>query len=441
MNKNVIFSLDEFPLNLCEIEGIDHNAKFVLSFLYKSLFFKYNGHYISEGIEDYSDGKLLKFKFSENSTWSDGSQLNAEDFYNTLKYIIFNKLGIASYLNFIVGVKEYLFNEGNFKNIHFWIDNNCFFAEVYTLSLYKEVFSSICFAPRKILENNTLSSLTSSGYTIQEITTDKIEIKNQIFNKNPKKISFIVVKESEKQLDLLKNNDIFYTGFTSLTFNSIQHRNPTSLKSDILVRLIFSEHIFSIFKSHNIEIDFFRNISENDILKKLLNIKSNHNNLEHGTSDSDTIPLPNISILFPDYYPNQLIIDELDYILLSKGYSLKKYKKSLKEFTQCDFSHYDIILELIEPITLNKLDYWIEQIQYINLDSKNNFVQHLNKYINSPTTNIQNEIEQIINSQSRCIQIGNLKQYYLSSQNSPKLVLSDNGLISIKKTFQKGVNI
>uniref|UniRef100_UPI0022DF1513 hypothetical protein n=2 Tax=Streptococcaceae TaxID=1300 RepID=UPI0022DF1513 len=77
----------------------------------------------------------------------------------------------------------------------------------------------------------------------------------------------------------------------------------------------------------------------------------------------------------------------------------------------------------------------------INLDSKNNFVQHLNKYINSPTTKIQNEIEQIINSQSRCIQIGNLKQYYLSSQNSPKLVLSDNGLISIKKTFQKGVNI
>lgn len=434
MNKKVIFSLDEFPLNIDELDGLDHNAKFVLSFLYKSLFFKYNGHYISEGIEDYSEGKLIKFKFSKNSTWSDGSQLNAEDFYNTLKYIIFNKLGIASYLNFIVGVKEYLIKGGNFKNIQFWIDNNYFFAKVYTLSLYKEVFSSICFAPRKILENNTISSLTSSGYTIQEITTDKIEIKNQLFNKNPPKINFMVVKDSDKQLDLIKNNDIFYTGFTSLTFNSIQNDNPISLKSDILIRLTISEQFFSIFKN-NIKMEFFRNLNKNNILKKLLHINPNQNDLERDVSD--TINCPNISILFPDYYPNQLIIDELDSILLSKGYSLKKHKKSLKEFTKCNFSKYDIILELIEPITLNKLDHWIEQIQYINIDSKKNFVNHLNRYLNSPTTTIQNEIENIINSQSRCIQIGTLKQYYLKSQNSPELVLSDNGLISIKKHFKK----
>ncbi len=61
-----------------------------------------------------------------------------------------------------------------------------------------------------------------------KITTDKIEIKKQLFNKNPPKINFIVEKDSGKQLDLIKNNDIFYTGFTSLTFNSIQNDNSIS---------------------------------------------------------------------------------------------------------------------------------------------------------------------------------------------------------------------
>lgn len=45
-----------------------------------------------------------------------------------------------------------------------------------------------------------------------------------------------------------------------------------------------------------------------------------------------------------------------------------------------DIQDYDMILELVEPITDNRLDKWIEQIRFIEQCKKSDYVSLINEY-------------------------------------------------------------
>lgn len=100
-----------------------------------------------------------------------------------------------------------------------------------------------------------------------------------------------------------------------------------------------------------------------------------------------------------------------------------------------------MILELIEPITKNQLDEFIEQIQFIDQKDKQTYVGLINEYIKS-TDNREKEIKttalvNLIRKSSRVLDFGVFRQYYIKNPELPEIELTDNGLINMNKMFNK----
>ncbi|WP_324682665.1 hypothetical protein [Bibersteinia trehalosi] len=110
--KNIILDSEFaecFPF-LCK----DFSSIVILSTMYEPLFNKVNGEYNSYYIKKYSsrDG-YLELVFFNDLRWSNGDYLTSTDVYNTLLYQIRNKTIFSCYLDFISGVSDYLYNDGD----------------------------------------------------------------------------------------------------------------------------------------------------------------------------------------------------------------------------------------------------------------------------------------------------------------------------------------
>ncbi|HAR6789962.1 TPA: hypothetical protein J8D08_002714, partial [Staphylococcus aureus] len=104
--------LDDAPKTNIPIEIKDYSSLLLCSFLYQPLFILNDGKFIENIVTDKTTDKHIILEFKE-VYWSNGELLTAEDFMNTIFYILENKLYASNYLTFIEGVEEYLDEEIN----------------------------------------------------------------------------------------------------------------------------------------------------------------------------------------------------------------------------------------------------------------------------------------------------------------------------------------
>ena len=193
--NNLTFFLDDYPQNLLNPrEVMDHNAKLVTSFMYQPIFLREKGQIIPNGIIDESVNGKIRIKFGK-SLWSDGSRVTANDFYNSLRYILVNN-PLSSYLNFIKGVSEYVKGNVSLDDIKMKVEGDYFCAEVYRSDLYKGVFSNINFSPKKFENGELDRSITAGGYKLIKQYKNKIVlIRNQNLINLPEYVYFRIEKD------------------------------------------------------------------------------------------------------------------------------------------------------------------------------------------------------------------------------------------------------
>ena len=141
--------LDDAPKTNIPIEIKDYSSLLLCSFLYQPLFILNDGKFIENIVTDKTTDKHIILEFKE-VYWSNGELLTAEDFMNTIFYILENKLYASNYLTFIEGVEEYLDEEININEIGIYIENSICIKNKYQGNYYKYLFSTIYFAPLKI---------------------------------------------------------------------------------------------------------------------------------------------------------------------------------------------------------------------------------------------------------------------------------------------------
>lgn len=431
------FLLDDFPTSLTTYDNVDYNSKLVLSFLFQPIFIKSAGIYINNGVEDLSANNIIKIRFLNSRHWSNDTIITADDFYKTLMHILQYVPNIASYLNFVVGTKEFLKGNNSIDSVKVWTKNNIFYAEVYDMSFYKELFSNICFSPIKIIDGFPVNNVTSGGYNIVKVTDKTIHLRRSIRNKRyPNNVIFNVVKNVSQQLSIINKNDYSYSGFTSLDYQTIINNNSVNnIPSNLRYRLILSRELYSSSPISEIKNALFSNITNNIMLSKFIKIpktKSIRHSYNSTISKSNTTK--KITILWADYYPNEKIVLEIINIFKKHNYIVAPIKLNFKDFLNADFSKYDLVLEIVEQFTDNYVDNWIEQIKFIPKTKTKHFVNLINMYLKNKEDHTT--IEDFIDCNSRCINIGNFQQYYLKNKELPKLSMSDNGILEINKTFR-----
>lgn len=118
--------IDDFPHSLITIQAEDFTSKTVLSSMYEPLFYEYKGSYKSDYVKDeYVDETATLYLNFTESYWSNGEQLKASHYYDTLIFILKSNSKYSSYLDFIVGVEEYLFDEISLNEVGIRLVGEC----------------------------------------------------------------------------------------------------------------------------------------------------------------------------------------------------------------------------------------------------------------------------------------------------------------------------
>ena len=436
--NNLTFFLDDYPQNLLNPrEVMDHNAKLVTSFMYQPIFLREKGQIIPNGIIDESVNGKIRIKFGK-SLWSDGSRVTANDFYNSLRYILVNN-PLSSYLNFIKGVSEYVKGNVSLDDIKMKVEGDYFCAEVYRSDLYKGVFSNINFSPKKFENGELDRSITAGVYKLIKQYKNKIVlIRNQNLINLPEYVYFRIEKDFLKQLKRVNEEKYSYTGFTSTNFSQIGEINTFPINSGIHFRIIISSEVLNIINLSKFRYEIKEEIRKNIELKKLIELSDDTLNLVPIDGKQLRKREQTVNFLYPNYYPNDILVRLTSKILKRVGCGVTEKSVSLSKFMTVDIQDYDMILELVEPITDNRLDKWIEQIRFIEQCKKSDYVSLINEYLepNNFYQDIESRIEAIIFSNSLCVDIGLFKQYYTKSEGAPQLILTDDGLIKIISTVE-----
>lgn len=441
--NNLTFFLDDYPQNLLNFrEIVDFNAKIIAGFMYSPIFLIENGRTVFNGIVDESINGELRLKFG-NSRWSDGSEITAKDFYNSLRYLI-EESPLSNYLNFIKGVAEYSKEEITFDEIKMKALGDYFYAEVYRNDLYKGVFSNVNFSPKKIVNGRPDNNVTSGGYKLLNQGRGTIILaRNQNLSNLPEYIFFRIEKDFSKQMERVKSENNSYTGFTSTIFSQVGEHKIFPIYSEIHFRLIVSPELLNVLNLSEFRYKIIESISNNTELEKLIETsEDNPKDVFKERKQTVKSEMP-VNFLYPNYYPNDKLAKLTSAILSEYGYDVRKIPVKLSDFINKDYQDYEVVLELVESVSSNKVDGWIEQIRYIEKSKRSEYVRLINEYLefDVPKENIAGKIEEVIFSSSRCIDMGVFKQYYIKSENAPELLLTDDGLVKIKAMSEKEYDV
>lgn len=428
-------ALDGIPLNSLPFESTEYNSLLCCSLLYEPLFHIKNNQFIENLIIDKSKNNLVIFKIKK-FFWSNGEKIKPKDIANTLFYIIKNKPNIASYLDFIIGVPEYLEDKKDIKKIKINFDDNYIYIETARNdNYYKFVFSSIIFAPVYFFNNKPLKTITSGAYKL--ITPENLfeYIKNPLTKYNVDKNLTIISEDNfNKNIELFskKNIDITSTTIFDSRYKDIIKPYNNFLyekKSNITLRIVLKDYLFM----HKNEIKCFlknlfhdfqflnEDIYINDSILNNKNRKSNFKNINK-----------NITILYSDYYPNNFIGEKLYNFLKNKNYSINKKCLKLNEFMEeYKNNNFDVCIDVVFPITLSKYDYFLEKINFFNDKYIDKYIYLLNKWQESDYSSVfEKYIFDFIENYSLLIEIGKIKHKYLSRNDN--IYLLDNDLFKFK---------
>ena len=441
---NITFFVDDLPGSLIPMDAMDTNSKLIVNFLYKPIIKKVCGEYISPYFLDMSKDNVICLKFTNKIFWSDNTSLTAMDFLHTLRLIFSQRKKCFYYLDFIKGAKDFIYDGASIDNIEMWVEDNTFFANVFSLNSYKDIFACPNFSPLKSRQDEIDYQTTSGGYCCKCLANKEIILEKNVANsKLPSVVEIIEEIDIHYQIQQIQSGKRAYTGFTSLNLeDSVLRQKSYELQSDIHFRLLFSPRMYNSIKQHNpnIKTEILCELKKSNNLLKYINLNCDNINYQcKNVINTDTERM--IRFLYPDYFPNDLIVGIITEIMKRYKIKIKSYPLSFKAYLSENWEKYDLILELIEPITKNQLDEFIEQIQFIDQNDRKKYVGLINEYINNITDNkeekIKVEIMNLIKKSSRVLDMGIFRQYYIKSPELPKIELTDNGLVDMNKMFNE----
>lgn len=415
-----IFLLDDIPTIKSVLDDTDHNSSIIFSFLNIPIFTRINNEFYSDIVIDASYKNIMELKFKKNKY-----NITSEDFYKTLKYILVNKTNYCSYLNFILGVKEYENGEVDFDSIKLWYDNDTIYAETYfNNDHYKSIFSSIHFSPQKIINNKLIDGF--GEYFISKLHENKIVICSKV--DNDIKILFKKVVDEKEQIEIIQHSKNAYSGFTSLNPSILKRFKCFKINSNLEFRLKVNNNCLNSKYFIDLKYEIISKCNQLDTVIDFFNIDNiNYDNDHHVIFNKN-----NIKILYADYYPNNEIINVLKKILSKNNCTFEITKMNFKDFLKENSQTYDLILDIFEPIVINKIDNYISEINNFNSDEKSYFVKILNIFIENNFDSMhENAIKKYIYEKSNNIKLGNFKMYYMKSKETKELIFDDyNNLIN-----------
>jgi len=412
--------LDDLPHTYNQFEVNDYSSKVVLGCLYEPLFFYNNdtGSYDSKLVYSTENNKQIIFKMKD-FIWSNGKKMQVYDIFKSLHYILENKTLFCNYLNFIEGVEDYLDGENTINDVSIHIEdrNTLIIKKAYNYN-YKNLFSSIQFSPAYFDENNKKESVYSGAFVLSEVENKKITLKrNPYYNRGgiPEYIEFILEKDPDVGLEMYNNFYADMTCSTAFNFKNLDIlRNNSDFfikRSNIELNLIFNDKNLLQFKEE-LRIYIYNCIENNTVLcqgietNKMLNLIDN-------TVTPFNCSKKKFTIIYPDYYPNNYIIDYLDNFFQKYNIKLIKKGMSLEDFMEEDLENInnDIILCLISPLINEDIEYWISYINYFDGNYQDEYIELLNEYIDS--TIKKAALENFVSEHSNRIPLANIKHIYL----------------------------
>ncbi|OEZ36622.1 hypothetical protein A6B36_00065 [Lactiplantibacillus plantarum] len=427
MNNEVSFFLDDSPKIQFPFDVVDVNTKLILNFLYEPIFLKKNGNFFERGIEDKSSKRALNIKFTKEN------KASAKDMYSTLMYVIKEHKASAEFLEFIVGVKEYLRGDSTLEKIKLYQNGSNLYATMYDCTSYKEVFSTITFSPvffdnghPSYKKNNGIYTLKSSQESILRL--QKKEKKSYF----PKYINFIVERNPETQVKKIESLKHYYSGFTSLTPKILANVNSNyvqEIKSHVRFRLLCSNNEVFTYDLRNKLYEYvIETITKDPVLSRAISISDIRNkkvyNIEQQVQSSDKI-----KIVYANFFPNKEIVIIAKKFLEKNGVEAKLIGKSFSDFLNIDSDQYDMVLRVEEPVTNNFVDYYIEQIQWIDQEKRKTYVTFLNRLLSLRSNN--EKLEKVLNlyvaRYSRMLEIGTFNKTCYRSVDCKPLKFNDNG--------------
>lgn len=422
----MIFLIDESPGTLVPPELLDYNARFIARFLFEPLFYEEKDEYKAQPyIEDLSHDTSLILEVRDKY-WSNGELLTVQDIYNCLKYIVQYKTPFATYLDFIVGVKEYLQGTGSLADVQISIQQNRIVASTLHLYSYKELFSTVEFAPFKTKDGIPITGITSGKFQLISQSEDEIVLENS----EQLNIKFVVDYSSQSQIELVKNNQATYTATTSLTYEDLSNHHlldDTGWILPIFYRIILPQKFVT--NNHKILISnrLLTTLSAHQELQHMIQIQSHNDDLV----DCKINNLKSeYRIVFPNYYPNDLLVEKIANVLKSMEITTIIKPLTLHQFIDYQPAEQDILLELVTPLIHNKLDYFIEKINKINNSYIAEYLDDLNMWIstNFEDNNLELRMETLIQKYSAIISVGQVRSFYIKSDDAPELVLDSHGV-------------
>lgn len=420
MSKRIFF-LDEQPELVSPLESMDHNLIMIHSFVHRTIFDRIDGYFSSEIVDDYSTKNFLELVVKKNIYG-----ITANDIYNTWIYILKNKTIYASYLGFIKGVREYLRDEVGLEKVELNIIKNRIIANMYDDREYKEVFSSIHFSPLKFWNGKPSKSEGFGLYSIVQVDKQQVKLKNK--NVATDEIIFIVESSEKKQLEGIYTGNS-YTGFTSLKNDTVYEMSAIEVQSNMQFRLdIINKDILSKIDSLWVMKKEIFNLAGKglDHIIKLPKIKKT--NLDK-VYENKIFECNKVEILYADYYPNRKILENILEVFYKENVEVVMHGKNFHDFLRDDRKIYDVVFDIIEPITMSKLDMYISEIPYI-LQNKDEYIKLLNDWIKMDYAKaIEEKIDEYLFKFSSSVNLGTYRMYYLHSKDVDELIVDDLGVI------------
>lgn len=333
--REIIFEMDTLPLSLNPLKCNDYIGRQILCSIYERLIINYNC--------------MLKIRKNLYTLELLFPNISVDYYIETIQYHK-NLKNNSKYFRFFKGVKLKKITE---KKIVFFINSEFPYD-------FKEILQSLFFIPSKSnipINNGPYSLIKKTKYKIILSPNQNYWNKQNIQQFN---IIFILNKNSKKTYQLYKENKIMISSNTHFNYNLFSKKD---IQQDI--NIINSNLIF-MFEIKNVElkkyiINNLKILKENTELKKLLNFVELKKNKE-----VKNIKVEAIKIIYSDFYPNEIIVNEL------KNIKIEMIKISdFKSFVLINKEEYDIILHLITPSlkdirSLGNSKSYLNEINFLN---------------------------------------------------------------------------
>ncbi|MGG0205708.1 ABC transporter substrate-binding protein [Bacillus mycoides] len=417
--------LDDSPKESIPFKVRDYSSCLLCSAMYEPLFLKINNEFTENLIIDNTQNTNIALTFKE-FYWSNGERCTPEDLKKTLFYIIENKLPLAQYIDFIEGVKDYLDGDiDDLKNIKISTNSDTIYIKSLTNSdYYKHVFSTIYFSPVKFIKGLPSSNIVYGPFQMEMENNWMVLERNPYYEKNIcEMLEFKVEKDPLINILNFNGGNLDVTSTTILyqkyRKQLIKNKNFRQKKSNLSLRIEFSE--FFLNQKNNLVNSIYELIENDEYLKN--DIVSSIKKVNSGKYDG--VKHDKLTVLYSDYYPNNILANKIGSFYKERNVNVKLKHGDLDYFMEeYSKSNYDICINVAYPITQNKVDYYIEKIDFLPESRIDCYIDLLNKWIDGKIDEYL--LDEYLDKFALFVTIGDLNHHFLISNSMEGFIIDDN---------------